>query len=147
MAPCVKVGLVWSEERSLDATKVEANAALVSLRTRFAVEAQLARLVATQDDEGNDRTGTPAKAADDAPVQMPLALTPQARSALSERAAQRHDVDRERRTTQLHRTEWSVPADGRFLHQRHRFRRDPAAAEGRAASRGLCEKLVQNCTG
>ena len=41
---CVRAGLVWGQELNLDSTEVEANAALDSLRPRFAVEAHLARL-------------------------------------------------------------------------------------------------------
>src|SRR6187431_146564 len=43
---CVAAGLVWGEELYIDATKVTANAAIDSLRLRFAVEAHLARLFA-----------------------------------------------------------------------------------------------------
>src|SRR3954447_17485451 len=42
VAQCVEAGLVWGEELSIDATKVAANAAMDSLRPRFAVEAHLA---------------------------------------------------------------------------------------------------------
>ena len=49
--PCISAGLVWGRERSLDATKVAANAPLASLQPRFAVEAHLAqRFVAASDD-------------------------------------------------------------------------------------------------
>src|SRR5215213_3551834 len=51
---CDTAGLVWGKELYLDATKVEANVAMDSLRTRFAVEAHLARLFATEGDEGDD---------------------------------------------------------------------------------------------
>src|SRR6187549_3642294 len=44
---CLAAGLVWGKELYIDATKVEANAALASLQPRFAVEAHLARLFAT----------------------------------------------------------------------------------------------------
>ena len=54
---CVAAGLVWGQELYIDATKVAANAALDSLQPRFAVEAHLARLFATQDDEGDDDAG------------------------------------------------------------------------------------------
>src|SRR5690242_5458189 len=48
---CISAGLVWGRERSLDATKVAATAALASLQPRFAVEAHLAqRFVAASDD-------------------------------------------------------------------------------------------------
>ncbi len=41
---CREAGLVWGEELYLDATQVEANAALDSVAPRFAVEAHLAAL-------------------------------------------------------------------------------------------------------
>jgi transposase len=89
---CLAAGLVWGEELYLDATKVEANAAAASLRPRFAVEAHLAQLFASEDDgDGEDRTGNPDEPGDDVPVPLPVALTPQSRSELAERAAQRHD--------------------------------------------------------
>src|SRR3712207_6689924 len=43
---CQEAGLVWGKELYFDATKVEANASLDSLRPRFAVEAHLAHLFA-----------------------------------------------------------------------------------------------------
>src|SRR3954447_6056007 len=55
VAQCVEAGLVWGEELSIDATKVAANAAMDSLRPRFAVEAHLAQLFAT--DEGDNGGG------------------------------------------------------------------------------------------
>ena len=88
---CVTAGLVWGEELYLDATKVEANAAMDSLRTRFAAEAHLAQLFAAEDNDEEDQPGDPDETADDAPARIPVALTPGARSALAERAAQRHD--------------------------------------------------------
>src|SRR6186997_1535122 len=54
---CIAAGLVWGQELYIDATKVAANAALASLQPRFAVEAHLARLFATQGDDGDDDTG------------------------------------------------------------------------------------------
>jgi transposase len=49
---CLAAGLVWGQELYIDATKVAANAALASLRPRFAVEAHLAHLFRTEDDPG-----------------------------------------------------------------------------------------------
>src|SRR5215212_6571887 len=57
---CIHAGLVWGEELYIDATKVAANAALDSLRPRFAMEAHLAQLFAkARDEAGEDRTGDP----------------------------------------------------------------------------------------
>ena len=55
---CQEAGLVWGKELYIDATKIEANAALASLQPRFAVEAHLARLFATEGDEGDDGGGS-----------------------------------------------------------------------------------------
>ena len=89
---CIAAGLVWGEELFLDATKVAANAALDSLQPRFAVEAHLAQLFAQGDDgDGEDRTDDPDGTGSHAPARLPIALTDEARAALAERAAQRHD--------------------------------------------------------
>ncbi len=45
---CIKAGLVWGKELYFDATKVEANASLDSVKPRFAVEAHLAELFAQE---------------------------------------------------------------------------------------------------
>ena len=90
---CLAAGLVWGEELYLDATKVDANAAIDSLRPRFAVEAHLARLFAQEDNggDGDDQTGDPDGTGGDEPARLPVELTPESRSELAERAAQRHD--------------------------------------------------------
>src|SRR5713101_5694721 len=48
---CQQAGLVWGRELYIDATKVEANAAMTSVKPRFAVEAHLANLFATAGEE------------------------------------------------------------------------------------------------
>jgi transposase len=48
---CQQAGLVWGKELYADATKVQANAALSSMKPRFAVEAHLAVLFAQEADE------------------------------------------------------------------------------------------------
>jgi transposase len=63
VAQCQAAGLVWGQELYIDATKVEANAALTSLQPRFAVEAHLAHLFRVADDsdagaECGERDGT-----------------------------------------------------------------------------------------
>jgi transposase len=89
---CIAAGLVWGQELYLDATKVAANADLDSLQPRFAVEAHLAQLFATEADDGDggDRSGDPDREGD-APVPWPVALTDEAQAELAERAAARHD--------------------------------------------------------
>jgi transposase len=91
---CIGAGLVWGQELYVDATKVEANAALDSLRPRFAVEAHLDRLFAAtgEDEELGPPEGTQdAEGGAGAPVTLPVALTEAARAELAERAAARHD--------------------------------------------------------
>ncbi len=48
---CQQAGLVWGKELYADATKVQANAALSSMKPRFAVDAHLAALFAQEADE------------------------------------------------------------------------------------------------
>jgi transposase len=89
---CIAAGLVWGQELYIDATKVAANAALDSLQPRFAVEAHLAQLFVQEDDgDGEDRTGDPDGTGSNAPARLPIDLTDEARGALAERAARRHD--------------------------------------------------------
>src|SRR5438876_3591084 len=45
---CQQAGLIWGKELYADATKVQANAALSSLKPRFAVEAHLEKLFAPE---------------------------------------------------------------------------------------------------
>jgi transposase len=85
---CLATGLVWGRELYFDATKVEANASLASVKPRFAVEAHLATLFAAPD------AGAPADDAGriaDEPVPLPIALTAEVQAALAEIAAGRHD--------------------------------------------------------
>jgi transposase len=83
---CVAAGLVWGQELSIDSTEVAANASLDSLQPRFAVEAHLARLFAEKPEgEDGDLSGEPE------PTPFPVVLTEEARTDLTERAADRHD--------------------------------------------------------
>jgi len=98
---CVAAGLVWGQELYVDATKVEGDAALESLRPRFAVEAHLAALFAgaqaesagenggASDDAGHDGEATATTGS--APVALPVALSDAARADLAAAAAARHD--------------------------------------------------------
>jgi transposase len=90
---CLAAGLVWGEELYLDATKVDANAASDSLRPRFAVEAHLAHLFAQEEPDGDsvDRTRDANGTGGAAPAQLLVELTPESRSEVAERAAERHD--------------------------------------------------------
>src|SRR5215213_5471265 len=91
---CAAAGLVWGEELVIDSTKVEANAALASLKPRFAVEAHLAQLFAATDDDDPAGPADDARDRDDgaeAPVSLPVATTGADRTALAEATAARHD--------------------------------------------------------
>src|SRR5438552_18872658 len=48
---CQEAGLVWGRELYVDATKVQANASRDSVKPRFAVEAHLAHLFASEENE------------------------------------------------------------------------------------------------
>src|SRR5215203_5798791 len=92
VAQCVEAGLVWGEELYIDATKVAASADLDSLQARFAVEAHLAHLFAAErggqagDRGGDDDESDPDRATRaDAPTRLPVALTEEARAALTDR--------------------------------------------------------------
>ena len=91
---CLAAGLVWGQELSIDATKVAANASLDSLHPRFAVAAHLARLFAAEEGEGvgGEASGGPGGTDEGAePAALPIVLTDEARSALAECAAVRHN--------------------------------------------------------
>src|SRR5829696_140577 len=92
---CIAAGLVWGRELYVDATKVEADASLDSLRPRFFVEAHLERLFrgaglapagAPAEDPGrqDDVAGAPAPAT---PQPLPTAAPPELAAA----NAGRHD--------------------------------------------------------
>jgi transposase len=85
---CLQAGLVWGRELYVDATKVEGGISLDSVGPRFAVEAHLATLFDAPE------AGVPdcdAGGEVDEPVPLPVALTTEARDALAEAAAERHD--------------------------------------------------------
>lgn len=92
---CGAAGLVWGEERSIDSTDVTANAALDSPQPRFAVEAHLTQLFTTEPtDTARDGSGDDDRAQPDevrARTPLPVARTAEARAALAEQAAARHD--------------------------------------------------------
>jgi transposase len=56
---CQQAGLVWGKELYADATKVQANAALSSMKPRFAVEAHLAALYAQEVHEHEEANEEP----------------------------------------------------------------------------------------
>ncbi len=89
---CAAAGLVWGAELYLDATKVDANAALDSAAPRFAVEAHLAGLF------GEGATGDEATAASDrtasdtiTPTPLPVATPATLLEEVADANAARHD--------------------------------------------------------
>ncbi len=100
---CQQAGLVWGRELYIDATKVEANAAMTSVKPRFAVEAHLATLFATAGEEaaeGTDQaTSHEVSAHNDAvqseetqaPMQLPVAVSEAMREDLTQTNNERHD--------------------------------------------------------
>src|SRR4051794_17132322 len=91
---CLQAGLVWGEERSIDATNVEANAATDSRRPRVAVDAHLAPLFIMESSDGEDEAddgdvGGASRTAEPQPV--PREHTDAAQVDLDEDAAARHD--------------------------------------------------------
>jgi transposase len=82
---CQAAGLVWGRELYIDGTKVEANAALHSLRPRFYVEAHLQQLFP-------DEAAPPAPDTDEAPaLPAPVALPAAAPEDVAAANAGRHD--------------------------------------------------------
>jgi len=93
---CVDAGLVWGKEFYIDATKVQANASLDSMKPRFAVDEHLRNLCEAAGDEGQDGAGQHAddeQRNDERPREMAeltqLPVDPP--SDLAEQNAKRHD--------------------------------------------------------
>jgi transposase len=84
---CLRAGLIRGRELYFDATKVAANASLKSVAPRFAVEAHLGALFTAADVPGDVDAGGDG----DGPALLPVALTAEARTALADAAASRHD--------------------------------------------------------
>jgi transposase len=91
---CRAAGLVWGRELYIDATKVEADAAVDSLTPRFYVEAHLERLFGTDapaaraapSDDPSRQDRTPA-----APQPLPTAAPPEQAAELAAANAGRHE--------------------------------------------------------
>jgi transposase len=87
---CQQAGLIWGRELYIDATKVQANASRDSVKPRFAVEAHLTDLFATEATEATTST-TKAEPEPMVPTPLPVVLADEARSELSQRNEERHD--------------------------------------------------------
>ncbi len=97
---CQQAGLVWGKELYVDATKVQANAAMESVKPRFAVEAHLANLFAAEPAEEAQQGATQDEPASSepspqevmaAPVELPTALSAEQRTVLTQQNEERHD--------------------------------------------------------
>jgi transposase len=100
---CQQAGLFWGKELYVDATKVQANAAMESVKPRFAVEAHLANLFAAEPEgpgEEAQQVATPDEPASSepspqevmaAPVELPTALSAEQRAVLTQQNEERHD--------------------------------------------------------
>jgi transposase len=93
---CVEAGLVWGKEFYIDATKVQANASLDSVKPRFAVDEHLRNLFEATEDkaqrdiprrENETRGHEELSAQEDEPLQLPVNPP----SGLAEQNASRHD--------------------------------------------------------
>ncbi len=89
---CIDAGLVWGQELYFDATKVEANASLDSVKPRFAVESHLVQLFAgtnapVPDQHGAERMSSSTPSPEPLPVLLPEVL----RGELATTNAGRHD--------------------------------------------------------
>jgi transposase len=80
---CIEAGLVWGKELYFDATKVEANASLDSVKPRFAVEAHLTQLF---DDDAKVMETDALE-----PELLPVSLPETVREDLATAITSRHD--------------------------------------------------------
>ncbi len=85
---CQKAKLIWGKDLYFDATKVEANASMASVKPRFAVEAHLAHLFAEEECSQVGQEIAPEKPA---PPLLPTTLPETQQEELAATNAQRHD--------------------------------------------------------
>jgi transposase len=93
---CVEAGLVWGKEFYIDATKIQANASLDSVKPRLAVDEHLRNLFDVTDDETPEDTPrreneTRGPEERSAPGDVPLQVPVNPPSDLAEQNASRHD--------------------------------------------------------
>jgi transposase len=97
---CQQAGLVWGRESYLDATKVEANASLDSVKPRFVVEAHLAHLFPPEAEEESEQGAQEVSQEEPipseqkelpAPSPLPTSLSPEEDAALAQHNEERHD--------------------------------------------------------
>jgi transposase len=72
---CQEAGLVWGQELYVDATKVQANASRDSVKPRFAIEAHLANLFASEEEQQPTSTAPTTEPEADVPTLLPVPLS------------------------------------------------------------------------
>ncbi len=72
---CQEAGLVWGRELYVDATKVQASASRDSVKPRFAVEAHLANLFATEEEKQSPSSTPTTETETDVPTPLPVPLS------------------------------------------------------------------------
>jgi transposase len=88
---CQEEGLVWGKELYIDATKVQANASCDSVKPRFAVEAHLVNLFATEEEEQPTSSAPTKEREPEIPTPLPAALAEETRHELIQCNEARHD--------------------------------------------------------
>lgn len=100
---CQQAGLVWGRELYIDATKVEANASLTSVKPRFFVEAHLAALFGAEIEELPEETTEQMPQTEAVgsrpgeqeeillPMQLPVSLSQEVYQELAQHNEERHD--------------------------------------------------------
>jgi transposase len=88
---CQKAKLIWGKDLYFDATKVEANASMESVKPRFAVEAHLADLFAQEQEEEGSQAASETAPEEPAPPLLPTALSETQCEQLAAANAERHD--------------------------------------------------------
>ncbi len=88
---CQKAKLIWGKDLYFDATKVEANASMESVKPRFAVEAHLAHVFAEESEQEPSQTRQETALEEPAPPLLPTALSETQREQLAATNAERHD--------------------------------------------------------
>jgi hypothetical protein len=92
---CQQAGLVWGKELYVDATEMEANASMDSVKPRFAVEAHLSTLFDMPAEEPGDEEeqlkGQDELTESAAPLPLPVPLSSRVYEELAQRNEARHD--------------------------------------------------------
>jgi len=86
-----KAELIWGKDMYFDATKVEANASMKSVKPRFAVEAHLAQMFEEKSEYESTQTRQETVLEEPAPSLLPTALSETQREHLAATNAERHD--------------------------------------------------------